>query len=148
MDYEGYPEMDELKRIETWDYKDFLGLIDFIEERWMYADCGYFKKKWGKDEHFHNPVLIVHMSTAGWSGNEEIMGSLLVNKLFCMIWYYSWQRGGHYVFKINPYNVGYETIAAVAKKKNISRQYIHKTKDKYDWIIVDGGKNLIKPKTE
>ena len=42
MDNEGYPEVFELEKIEQWDYKDFVNLIDFIKERWTYAESGYF----------------------------------------------------------------------------------------------------------
>jgi len=136
MDNEGYPEMSELILIEKWDCVDFSGLIDFIEERWAYAESGYFSKQWVKDKLFNNPELIVNMSTAGWSGNESIIDSLLKNMAFRLFWYYSWKRGGHYVFKINPFNVGYISVAEMAKKKGVSRQAIHQNKASYEWITI------------
>jgi len=135
MDNEGYPEIEELDLIEKWDYRDFCALVDYIEERWAYAESGYFSKEWVRDEIFKRYELVVNLSTAGWSGNESIINSLLKNQFFCMIWYYSWRRGGHYVFKINPYNAGYIPVSEMAKKKGISRQAIHKSKDKFDWIV-------------
>lgn len=134
MDAEGYPELHELKAIKKWPYTNFLGLLDFIEERWAYAESGYFSKKWGKDNLFKKPELVVNMSTAGWSGNESIIDSLLKNRMFCMCWYHSWRRGGHYVFKINPFNAGYMSVAEMANKKGVSRQMIYKDKNDYDWI--------------
>ena len=98
MDNEGYPEVFELEKIEQWDYKDFVNLIDFIEERWTYAESGYFSKEWTKDDIHGMDELTVNMSTAGWSGNESIIESLLKNRLFCMCWYYSWRRGGALCF--------------------------------------------------
>lgn len=148
MDNEGYPEVFELEKIEQWDYKDFVNLIDFIEERWTYAESGYFSKEWTKDDIHGMDELTVNMSTAGWSGNESIIESLLKNRLFCMCWYYSWRRGGHYVFKINPYNAGFKRVSEVAKEKGVSRQMIHKAKDNYDWIFAGKRTRLCRSKVQ
>lgn len=146
MNSEGYPEQNELDLIEKWDYNDFLGLIDYIQERWAYADCGYFAREWAKDGITNSHTLILKLSTAGWSGNEDIINTLLKNKMFCMIWYYSWRRGGHYQFRINPYNCGYITVSKYCKDKNVSRQYIYKNTMKFDWIHVAEKTKLIRPK--
>ena len=148
MDNEGYPEVFELEKIEQWDYKDFVNLIDFIEERWTYAEGGYFSKEWTKDDIHGRDELTVNMSTAGWSGNESIIESLLKNRLFCMRWYYSWRRGGHYVFKISPYNVGFKRVSEVAKEKGVSRQMIHRAKDNYDWIVAGKRTRLCRSKVQ
>jgi hypothetical protein len=148
MNTDGYPEAHELIAIKTWHPIDFLGLIDFIQERWAFASSGRFSKKWEKEKYYGKPELVVKMSTAGWSGNESIIDSLLENKLFTALWYYSWRRGGHYVFRINPFNVGYMSVAEMAAKKGVSRQAIHKNKDKYDWITPFKRSKLVAEKVE
>lgn len=90
MDEDGYPEEDELKQIREWNWKDSSGLLGFVRERWTYADCGY----WSQDGDKYS------ISTAGWSGNEDIMRALQANHGF---WHLCWQssrRGGHYEFEI------------------------------------------------
>ena len=93
MDIDGYPEEHELKKIEEWDYKDFVGLIEYVEERWAYADFGYFKK--GRK--------YLYLSTAGWSGNESIIRALMSNYIFWDCCWVSSRRGGHYVFEIKKH---------------------------------------------
>jgi hypothetical protein len=57
-----YPTEEELKKIEEWPAKDYLGLMDFIHDIWEYADCGYWREKKLVDATRYN------ISTAGWSG--------------------------------------------------------------------------------
>lgn len=90
MNEDGYPEEDELKQIQEWDWKDSIGLLEFVRERWMYADCGY----WERDG------LTYRISTGGWSGNESLIAALQENR---PVWMFCWQssrRGGHYEFEI------------------------------------------------
>lgn len=95
MDEDGYPTEEELKIISEWDIlkKDVSGLIEYIRERWMYSDCGYFDLKGKK-------VLKLRLSTAGWSGNESIIGALKNNPLFWTLYWEISKRGGHYWFII------------------------------------------------
>lgn len=44
----------------------------------------------------------VSISTAGWSGAEEIMDLVWDADVVQMAFAYSWRRGGHYVFRIWP----------------------------------------------
>lgn len=90
MDKNGYPEKHELRKIRDWDYKDFAGLIDYIEERWYAGDLGYFRR--GRK--------YIYLSTAGWSGNESIIGALIDNTMFWTVCWVSSKRGGHYKFEI------------------------------------------------
>lgn len=94
LDDDGYPTEETLTKIEEWDFKDWLGLIEFIESIWMHKDWGFVKK--GKK------VVRLELHTAGWSGNESIIHSLQKNFGF---WCVCWQKsitGGHYYFKIKP----------------------------------------------
>ncbi len=95
MDKDGYPEEHELKTIEKWDFrkKPVTEFIQYIVDRWMYAESGYSTIK-GKR------VLQWWLSTAGWSGNESIIGAMKCNFVF---WLMAWEwsaKGGHYFFKI------------------------------------------------
>ena len=88
MDKDGYPDDLELETIRTWDCNDFHGLMAYVHELWKYADCGY----WKQDED------VYHISTGGWSGNEDIIAAMNKNEMFWTLRWCSSKRGGHYVF--------------------------------------------------
>ena len=92
---DGYPTKIELRKIEKWDFmqKSIVELIEYIRERWEYADNGYFEVK-GKR------VLKIRMSTAGWSGNESLIEALQKNVIFWGFYWVKTLRGGHYFFKV------------------------------------------------
>jgi hypothetical protein len=80
--------------ISKWHHNNnWAGLMDYIRERWAYADAGYFRQD-GRT---------YYLSTAGWSDNETIIDALSDNVVFwLMCWRWS-KRGGHYKFKLpNP----------------------------------------------
>ena len=130
-----YPTTSELKQIKDWDINDFINLLSFIEDLWWSPDWG-FKMEWGKDRlNNKRPVILLELHTGGWSGNEDIIYSLLENRMFKSLWYTQWNRSGHYRFEINPYNVGFESANELAKKAGISRQAVHKS-DKYEKLKV------------
>ena len=88
---EEYPTETELKTIREWQYETgWQSLMDYISDIWHFAGWGWKKK--GKT---------YYISTAGWSGNEEIIAAMKANSMF---WSMSWvqsRRGGHYIFKVN-----------------------------------------------
>ena len=94
MDKYGYPTDDELDKIEAWDIVEdgSLALVEYIRERWQYADCGYFKVS-GKR------VKKVELHTGGWSGNEDIIRFLKRQNMFWIMFWRKSERGGHYYFK-------------------------------------------------
>ena len=85
-----YPTEEELKKIEEWPHDDFKGLMDFIYDLWEYADSGYWVQKRKK----------YYISTAGWSGNEDIISALEKNWTFWMMCWQQSKRGGHYIFHV------------------------------------------------
>lgn len=89
---DGYPDNVELETIKKWD-GDFSELMEYIREIWMYADCGYWSET-GKNK------VAYTISTAGWSGNEEIIDEMMENRLFWSMCWKKSERGGHYVFEI------------------------------------------------
>jgi hypothetical protein len=143
MDREGYPKQHELDRIEKWDFLDVFNLIEFITSRWAFHDWG-IKKYWSKKG--EREVLKLELHTAGWSGNEDLINSLLRNQMFAMMWYQSWRRGGHYYFEINPVNVGFMTVMEFSTKEKISKQAISKYKERYEWLDCGNKKLLVRKK--
>lgn len=136
MDNEGYPEEYELKLIEQWDWRDVFGLIDYIGDRWAYGGHG-FRKSWGKSKYSKRSVLFLELHTGGWSGNEEIINALLANYMaVAVLGYKQWNTGGHYKFEVDPFKVGFKPVSEIAAEQKVSRQYIHKVKEKYEWLTV------------
>jgi hypothetical protein len=92
---DGYPEEQELERIRTWSIDDPLGLMEFVKSLWAYVDAGYWTQYLMKDG-----TSQFQISTAGWSGNEEIIEVLQENVVFWMMYWQSSKRGGHYEFYV------------------------------------------------
>jgi hypothetical protein len=99
---DNYPTEDDLKRIEAWPIagdNDLRALFDFVRSLWWMPDWGFGKPEPGKDL-MERPVLVYHVSTGGWSGNEDIIEAMHNNFVF---WHQCWQvhrAGGHYVFHL------------------------------------------------
>lgn len=100
MDSDGYPTDEELKTISSWDIattKDAVDLLKYVRTLWKYDD--YITVEDGVDT-LEYPCKKWHISTAGWSGNESIIGALQENTMF---WIFHWEqsrRGGHYIFEV------------------------------------------------
>lgn len=143
---DGYPDDQELESIEKWDYRDAIGLIDFIRERWAYADWG-FKMKWGKDKLLKRSwVMHLELHTGGWSGNESIIYALKRNiTAMAVLNHRMWRAGGHFYFEFNPHAVGFKTVKEYCEEKKCSRQYVHKQKDKFIWLNAGPKIKMVKP---
>ena len=93
MDEYDYLTEDELNKISSCilidNPKQFIDLMDYIKSKWRYADCGYWKEKGDK----------YCISTAGWSGNEDIVYALKLNVMFWSLCWVQSRRGGHYIFQ-------------------------------------------------
>ena len=90
LDNYGYPTQECLEEIRDWPYGDYKGLLDKVHDIWKYAEDGY----WRQDGYKY------YISTAGWSGNEEIIGALRSNTIFWGICWEQSRRGGHYIFDL------------------------------------------------
>ncbi len=143
---DGYPDDDELDKIEKWDWHDVPSLIEFIIERWAYADRGV-KRKWAKDSLLKRSwVLHLELHTAGWSGNEDLINSLLRNRMATAVLNYrKWETGGHYWFEYNPKANGYIPVSEYCKENKVSRQYVHKNKSKFLWLDAGPKIKMVKP---
>lgn len=114
MDKDGYPTEEELAAIRDWDLvnNDPLELVEYIRQRWQWADSGFFDIK-GKN------IIRLRLSTGGWSGNESIISALQPN----LFWYMYWQtsrRGGHYWFRID--HKKWLEMRNKKKEKNVTAQ--------------------------
>ena len=92
MDKDGYPEEEELETIKTWKGDDLRGLMEYVHDLWKYAEDGYWSEEVSDGHHEY------HLSTAGWSGNEDIIAAMQSNHVWWMMFWKSSIRGGHYVF--------------------------------------------------
>lgn len=144
MDNEGYPEQHELDLISGWDYKDVFNMLDYIGDRWNYGDWG-FKREWKYNDLFKRYELHLELHTGGWSGNEDLINAIMENEWFKRLWYAEWRRGGHYKFIINPFNIEFKAVAEYCKDNKVSRQYVYKIKDRFEWIIISHNKRLLRP---
>jgi len=101
MPEDNYPTEEELKMVEEWPIKkrqDCTDLLGYIKTIWWAADWGWHDP--GSEGWKHEEKDWYHISTAGWSGNEDIIASMKKNYMF---WMFTWQesrRGGHYKFKV------------------------------------------------
>lgn len=104
LDEDGYPTSDALSLIETWHHSDPKGLFNFIEKVWHLKYFGWHLVVGGEDEWTKMKIpenkIRYYLSTAGWSGNEQIIHSLESNvEMWDLIWLQS-RRGGHYIFEL------------------------------------------------
>lgn len=89
MDADGYPEESELKQIAEWSWQDIGGLLAFVQPRWSYPD------RWWREGD------VLHLSTGGWSGNEDLVRAMQQNAGFWHMCWVSSRRGGHYEFDVS-----------------------------------------------
>ena len=94
MDENGYPTDEELEIIKNWELngaslaESLAAIMTHIRPMWRYSDCGY----WREEEGLYN----IH--TGGWSGNESLVGALMGNQTFWIIFWKQSEVGGHYIF--------------------------------------------------
>ncbi len=84
-----YPTAQELDTLRHWDINDPKGWLEYAQSLWEYRDWGW-------------PDLEGIVSTAGWSGNEEII-AVMQEAQHGLLWHQVWQmtkRGGHYMLKL------------------------------------------------
>ena len=100
LDADGYPTEQALECIENWPYTDPRGWFRFIESIWHLRSWGwsegYFK------DHEYDPAdkYRYYVSTAGWSGNEDIIRAMQKNSILWSVAWVQSRRGGHYIFEV------------------------------------------------
>ena len=98
-DRDGYPTEEELTRIREWSMDDPRGWLAFIKTCWYAPDWGWHEEHELDETLSPRWATSYHISTAGWSGNEEIIRAMRENPN--LLWDQTWEsvrRGGHYVF--------------------------------------------------
>ena len=94
-----YPTDAELKKIEEWSYENgFEGLGEYVCNLWHFSDWAEFRD-WKTDD-FDVEYRELRLATAGWSGNESIIGALNKNMMFGMLCWQSSHRGGLHIYHI------------------------------------------------
>ena len=88
-DSDGYPTDESLEKLGAWDFMDHEGWLKFATELWYWPD--YASEEGG----------VYTFVTGGWSGNESVIGSMQENSVLWSRLWFSSQRGGRYVFKLN-----------------------------------------------
>lgn len=97
-DHDGYPTEEELDLIRKWPH-DARSWFEYIHECWHMAEWG-----WEEEELQADPGDAeergYHISTGGWSGNEEIIDAMRANRVLWGLTWWSSRRGGHYEFRV------------------------------------------------
>jgi hypothetical protein len=104
LDEDGYPTEEALDKIEKWHYNDPRGWFKFIENIWHLRSWGWTEGYFKENESDPSDKYQYHISTAGWSGNEDIIRAMQVNNI---LWSDAWvesRRGGHYIFEVEDEN--------------------------------------------
>lgn len=91
-DFHGYPTDRTLATIREWEAGDCAGLLNFVISAWRYPD--YVSRS--KDEDGD----MLHLSTGGWSGNEDLIAAMEENAVWWVLHWWSSRRGGHHVFRL------------------------------------------------
>ena len=100
LDEDGYPTEEALEKIENWSYNDPVGWFKFIENIWHLKEYCWDEKDvphpWEENTIVHQYLI----STAGWSGNEDIIRAMQENNILWNIHWLQTRRGGHYIFDL------------------------------------------------
>jgi len=102
LDEDGYPTDDALDKIANWDYNDPRGWFKFIENIWYLRSCVWSEVR--KADLDLPDKIEYHISTAGWSGNEDIIRAMQENNILWSDTWVQWRTGGHYIFHVK--NIG------------------------------------------
>ena len=104
LDEGGYPTELACDIIKHWHWSDQEGWFEFIKNIWHLASWGWHEEYGGYDDYLKEPLKEdkkrYYISTAGWSGNETLIGAMKENP---MLWHLTWvqsRRGGHYIFEL------------------------------------------------
>ena len=89
-----YPTDAALRRIEQWPTAKWRDLLAFVRSVWWAPEWGWHE---AYDEH---GAQVYHLSTGGWSGNEDVIGALRAHRPFWMSCWQETRRGGHFVFEV------------------------------------------------
>jgi hypothetical protein len=90
-----YPIEAELQQITQWRFTtppSFVEFLAFVKACWWMAVWG-----WQQEGRTY------HISTGGWSRNEDLIGAMERHRIFWAVCWMQSRRGGHYIFELpNP----------------------------------------------
>lgn len=96
---DGYPTEEALMKTEVCNCttdEDFVTFFEFLESLWHLKSWGWYSEEFNEGE---RKGLRYCLSTAGWSGNESLIGAFQRNEyLWCETWVCS-RKGAHYEFE-------------------------------------------------
>jgi len=87
-----YPTGSELKIATEYQVTNdnFHTFMDYIKSIWWCPNWG-----WTRDGGTYR------ISTGGWSGNEDVIGALMRNSVFWLMYWKQSRVGGHYIFSLS-----------------------------------------------
>ena len=87
-----YPSDGELKIATEYQVTNdnFHIFMAYIKSIWWCPNWG-----WTRDEGTYR------ISTGGWSGNEDVIGALMRNSVFWLMYWKQSRVGGHYIFSLS-----------------------------------------------
>ena len=91
-DSDGYPAESTCRAIEAWPSDDWPGLFAYFQEAW--SDYGRITPSLAP-----NGATLIRFVTAGWSGNEVLIGALQKTVFWACCWESS-HRGGLFILRI------------------------------------------------
>ena len=103
LDDDGYPSEHELTTIREWkidNMGDCEQLLTYVQFRWQYPEYFRIAKRRTRDWRSGPLRRTYFVSTAGWSGNESMIGAMEENVVFWLLTWHSHKRGGHYEFRV------------------------------------------------
>ncbi|WP_428485942.1 hypothetical protein [Rhodopila sp.] len=113
---DGYPSDEKIAQIRAandipnaaqWLIETFPKLVESLP-------CGFVEVRDDVND-FDRPIKIVSFSTGGWSGQEALIDAV-EHGLVGLFYLWSWQRGGHYQFRVPaPQSTGHTTAPSLSK---------------------------------
>ena len=102
IDADGYPSEATLHALETWDWRDLGGALDFLYAAWV-AQHGEATGEVTAHEaaviRAYKEARYLRLATGGWSGNEDLIGAFQCNH---MAWIICWRMsaaGGLFILQ-------------------------------------------------
>lgn len=101
IDDDGYPSEDRLQQIREGDgaKNGATWLVEIFPRLAASLPYAYCSVEDGTD-FLEEPETRIKFSTGGWSGCEDFIEAVLGNITIAALYYHSWERGGHYEFRV------------------------------------------------
>lgn len=99
LDADCYPTNESLQAIVEWQ-GSARDLLDAVGKVWNLRSWGWEERTVPDELRPGRFVRRYNISTAGWSGNESLIGAMQENTLFWIIAWVQSRRGGHYIFEV------------------------------------------------